>query len=80
MIWKRLNDHGKNWRHVFKALTLLDYLVKTGNEKVAKQCQENIFAIQTLKDFVYVEENKDQGTLKESEADRYPIRLCFLCI
>ena len=25
------------------------------------QCEENIFAIQTLKDFVYVEENKDQG-------------------
>lgn len=20
MIWKRLNDHGKNWRHVYKAL------------------------------------------------------------
>lgn len=61
MIWKRLNDHGKNWRHVYKALTLLDYLIKTGSEKVAQQCKENIFAIQTLKDFMYVEENKDQG-------------------
>ena len=20
MIWKRMNDHGKNWRHVYKAL------------------------------------------------------------
>ncbi|XP_054721280.1 epsin-2-like [Uloborus diversus] len=29
--------------------------------KVAQQCKENIFAIQTLKDFQYVEENKDQG-------------------
>ncbi|XP_016113740.1 epsin-3-like [Sinocyclocheilus grahami] len=29
MVWKRLNDHGKNWRHVYKALTLLDYLAKT---------------------------------------------------
>uniref|UniRef100_A0A3B4FR36 ENTH domain-containing protein n=1 Tax=Pundamilia nyererei TaxID=303518 RepID=A0A3B4FR36_9CICH len=32
MVWKRLNDHGKNWRHVYKALTLLDYLIKTGSE------------------------------------------------
>lgn len=61
MIWKRLNDHGKNWRHVYKALVLLEYLIKTGSEKVAQQCKENIFAIQTLKDFQYIEENKDQG-------------------
>ncbi|XP_046448723.1 epsin-2-like isoform X16 [Daphnia pulex] len=61
MIWKRLNDHGKNYRHVYKALVLLDYLVKTGNEKVAQQCKENIFAIHTLRDFQYYEEGKDQG-------------------
>lgn len=35
MIWKRLNDHGKNWRHVYKALVLLEYLIKTGSEKVS---------------------------------------------
>jgi len=34
MVWKRLNDHGKNWRHVYKALVLLEYLIKTGSEKV----------------------------------------------
>ncbi|XP_030263407.1 epsin-2 isoform X3 [Sparus aurata] len=62
MIWKRLNDHGKNWRHVYKALTLLDYLIKTGSERVALQCKENIFAIQTLKDFQYIDrDGKDQG-------------------
>ncbi|XP_076865258.1 epsin-2 isoform X2 [Brachyhypopomus gauderio] len=62
MIWKRLNDHGKNWRHVYKALTLLDYLIKTGSERVALQCRENIFAIQTLKDFQYIDrDGKDQG-------------------
>lgn len=49
MLWKRLNDHGKNWRHVYKALVLLEYLIKTGTEKVAQQCKENIFAIETLK-------------------------------
>ena len=35
MIWKRLNDHGKNWRHVYKSLVLLEYLIKTGSEKVS---------------------------------------------
>ncbi|WAQ95252.1 EPN1-like protein [Mya arenaria] len=61
MIWKRLNDHGKNWRHVYKSLVVLDYIIKTGSEKVAQQCKENIYAIQTLKDFQYQEDNKDQG-------------------
>ena len=61
MIWKRLNDHGKNWRHVYKSLVLLDYLIKNGNDKVAQQCKEHIVAIQTLKDFQFTEEQKDQG-------------------
>ncbi|XP_026681903.1 epsin-1-like [Diaphorina citri] len=36
MIWKRLNDSGKNWRHVYKALSLLEYLIKTGSDKVTR--------------------------------------------
>ncbi|XP_029365148.1 epsin-3 [Echeneis naucrates] len=62
MVWKRLNDSGKNWRHVYKALTLLDYLLKTGSERVAQQCRENAFTIQTLRDFQYVDrDGRDQG-------------------
>ncbi|XP_029945816.1 epsin-3 isoform X2 [Salarias fasciatus] len=62
MIWKRLNDHGKNWRHVYKALTLLDYLIKTGSERVAQECTKNIFTIQTLRDFQYIDrDGRDQG-------------------
>lgn len=62
IIWKRLNDHGKNWRHVYKALTLLDYLIKSGSERVAQQCKENIYTIQTLRDFQYIDrEGQDQG-------------------
>lgn len=68
MIWKRLNDHGKNWRHVYKSLVLLDYLIKNGNEKVAQQCKEHIVAIQTLKDFQYLEEQKDQGASVREKA------------
>lgn len=106
MLWKRLNDHGKNWRHVYKSLVLLDYLIKVlylyfayncryfqkllqgdyfpkyvfllhmtysccqaadlhlfqcGSEKVAQQCRENIYSIETLKDFQHIEDNRDQG-------------------
>ncbi|XP_004205710.1 epsin-2 [Hydra vulgaris] len=62
MLWKRINDHGKNWRHVYKSLVVLDYIVKTGSERVAQQCRENIFAIKTLKDFQFIDKDgKDQG-------------------
>ena len=60
MIWKRLND-GKNWRHVYKGLVLLDYILKAGSEKVAEVCKEKIFKIIALKDFYIELQNKDQG-------------------
>ncbi|XP_058046401.1 ENTH domain-containing protein 1 [Ahaetulla prasina] len=62
MIWHRMNDHGKNWRHVYKSLTLLDYLIKNGSKKVIQHCQEGFFNIQILKDFHHLDEaGKDQG-------------------
>ncbi|KPP61521.1 epsin-3-like, partial [Scleropages formosus] len=69
MIWKRLNDHGKNWRHVHKALILLEYLVKAGSERVAQQCRENMITIQTLRDFQYVDrDGRDQGVAVREKA------------
>lgn len=62
LLWKRINDHGKNWRHVYKSLVVLDYIIKTGSDRVAQQCRENIFAIKTLKDFQFIDKDgKDQG-------------------
>lgn len=43
-------------------MTLMEYLIKTGSERVAQQCKENMYAVQTLKDFQYVDrDGKDQG-------------------
>ncbi|XP_061495175.1 ENTH domain-containing protein 1 [Rhineura floridana] len=62
VIWHRMNDHGKNWRHVYKSLTLLDYLLKNASKKVIQHCQEGFFNIQVLKDFHHLDEaGKDQG-------------------
>ncbi|WVR00026.1 hypothetical protein IAU59_007168 [Kwoniella sp. CBS 9459] len=62
MMDKRLNDKGKNWRHVFKALTLLDYCLHAGSENVVIYFKDNIYIIKTLKEFVYVDETgKDVG-------------------
>ncbi|KAJ7070318.1 hypothetical protein B0H15DRAFT_870903 [Mycena belliarum] len=62
MLDKRLNDKGKNWRHVFKSLTLLDYLLHQGSENVIIYFKDNLYVIKTLKEFQFVDEDgKDQG-------------------
>ncbi|XP_004634756.1 ENTH domain-containing protein 1 [Octodon degus] len=62
MLWQRLSDHGKNWRHVYKSLTLMDYLIKNGSKKVIQHCREGFFKLQMLKDFQHIDEaGKDQG-------------------
>nr|XP_044989806.1 epsin-1 isoform X3 [Jaculus jaculus] len=33
MIWKRLNDHGKNWRHVYKTLKDFQYVDRDGKDQ-----------------------------------------------
>ncbi|XP_052440679.1 epsin-1-like [Carassius gibelio] len=61
MLWKRLNDD-KNWRHVYKSLTLLEYLLKTGSDRIPQQCEENIHIIKALTEFRFTDKDgKDQG-------------------
>jgi hypothetical protein len=62
ILEKRLNDKGKNWRHVYKSLTVLEYLLYHGSEMVVKYIQNNIYIIKTLRDFQYIDENnQDEG-------------------
>ncbi|KAL8204670.1 hypothetical protein R6Q57_010293 [Mikania cordata] len=62
VIWKRVNDTGKNWRHVYKGLTILEYLVANGSERVIDEIREHSYQIKSLSDFQYLDHNgKDQG-------------------
>lgn len=62
MLDKRLNDKGKNWRHVLKALKVMDYCLHEGSELVVTWAKQNVFIIKTLREFIYVdEEGKDVG-------------------
>ena len=64
MLDRRLNDKGKNWRHVAKALTVLDFIVRAGSENVVLWSKDNLYIIKTLREFQYVDEDgHDQGTI-----------------
>ncbi|XP_010525787.1 PREDICTED: clathrin interactor EPSIN 2 [Tarenaya hassleriana] len=63
VIWKRLSDTGKNWRHVYKALTVLEYMVGHGSERVIDEIRERAYQISTLADFQYIDSSgRDQGS------------------
>ena len=62
MLDKRLNDKGKNWRHVLKALKVLDYCLHEGSESVVTWARQNQYIIKTLREFQYMdEEGRDVG-------------------
>lgn len=62
VIWKRINDTGKNWRHVYKALIVLEYLVANGSERVINEIKDHSYQILTLSNFQYIDSSgRDQG-------------------
>ncbi|PWA72359.1 ENTH/VHS family protein [Artemisia annua] len=62
IIWKRINDTGKNWRHVYKGLTVLEYLVANGSERVIEEIKEHSYQITSLSEFQYLDHTgRDQG-------------------
>ncbi|KAI0046850.1 ENTH-domain-containing protein [Auriscalpium vulgare] len=59
---KRLNDKGKYWRHVYKSLSVIDYLLHSGAPAFASYFRQNIYIIKTLNEFQHIDENdRDVG-------------------
>ena len=78
MLDKRLNDKGKNWRHVLKALKVLDYCLHEGSELVVTWARQSIYIIKTLREFQYVdEEGRDVGQ-NGSHAHALHVKSCML--
>ena len=52
----------RQWRQIYKALQLLEYIVKHGSERVVDDARAHISTIKMLRNFHYIDEKgKDQG-------------------
>ncbi|KAI9503676.1 Epsin-3, clathrin recruitment and traffic between the Golgi and endosome [Coemansia sp. RSA 1358] len=62
-IYIKFNDTDpSSWRQVYKALQLIEYLVKNGSERVVDDVRGHITIIKMLKNFHHIDANgKDQG-------------------
>lgn len=63
MLWKRmLQDNKKNWRRTYKALRLLDYLLRNGSERVVTSAREHLYDLRTLENYTFIDDlGKDVG-------------------
>ncbi|WWC64895.1 uncharacterized protein I303_107509 [Kwoniella dejecticola CBS 10117] len=57
-----MEKEAREWRQIYKALTLLEFLVKNGSERVVDDARAHVSTIKMLRSFHYIDEKgKDQG-------------------
>ncbi|GAB7365097.1 hypothetical protein MBLNU230_g6188t1 [Neophaeotheca triangularis] len=63
MIYKRFTEKSaEEWRQIYKALQLMEFLVKNGSERVIDDARSHLSLLKMLKQFHYIDMNgKDQG-------------------
>ncbi|EPQ54820.1 ENTH-domain-containing protein [Gloeophyllum trabeum ATCC 11539] len=59
---KFMEKEARQWREIYKALQLLEYLIKNGSERVVDDARSHISTIKMLRSFHYIDDKgKDQG-------------------
>ncbi|CAM0902986.1 unnamed protein product [Alopecurus aequalis] len=62
VLWARLAERDSNWRHVYKALTIIEYLIANGSDRAVDDILDHYSKISVLSSFEFVEPNgKDAG-------------------
>ena len=68
-IFRRfVEKEARDWRQIYKALQLLEYLVKNGAEKVVDEARAHLATIKIVRNFHYIDDQgKDQGINSTSD-------------
>ncbi|KAH6651594.1 hypothetical protein BKA67DRAFT_332362 [Truncatella angustata] len=63
MIYRRFTEKAaEEWRQIYKALQLLEFLIKHGSERVIDDARGHITLLKMLRQFHFIDQNgKDQG-------------------
>ena len=62
-MWKKVGSKGSEWRVVYKALNLLEFLIRNGSERSVEDARDHMYQLRTLCDFQYTDAGtgQDQG-------------------
>ncbi|CAM0882810.1 unnamed protein product [Alopecurus aequalis] len=70
VLWQRLGNTDANWRHLYKALAVAEYLLANGTERAVDGIIDNSSQIAVLTRFEFVEPNgKDVGLNVRKKAE-----------
>ncbi|KAG8055499.1 hypothetical protein GUJ93_ZPchr0001g30400 [Zizania palustris] len=70
VLWQRLGNNGSNWRQVYKALAVIEYLLANGTERAVDDIVDNSSQIVKHTRFEYLEPNgKDVGLNVRKKAE-----------
>lgn len=63
ILYKRFTDKAaEEWRQIYKALQLLEFLIKNGSERVIDDARAHVSLLKMLRQFHFIDQNgKDQG-------------------
>ncbi|EON95959.1 putative golgi to endosome transport protein [Phaeoacremonium minimum UCRPA7] len=63
MIYRRFTEKAaEEWRQIYKALQLLEFLIKHGSERVIDDARSHLTLLKMLRQFHFIDQNgKDQG-------------------
>ena len=63
MIYNRFTEKSaEEWRQIYKALQLMEFLIKNGSERVIDDARSHLSLLKMLKQFHFIDQNgKDQG-------------------
>jgi len=67
-LYRRIQDTGKNWRHVYKSLRVMEYLLTHGSDDSIRSLRAHSLELQQLTHFHHVDEHKDVGQAIRSKA------------
>ncbi|OXC68352.1 hypothetical protein AYX13_03056 [Cryptococcus neoformans] len=71
-----MEKEAREWRQIYKALTLLEFLVKNGSERVVDDARAHVSTIKMLRSFHYIDEKgKDQGINVRNRASEIALLL-----
>ena len=57
-----MEKEASQWREIYKALQLLEYIIKHGSERVVDDARSHVSTIKMLRNFHYIDDKgKDQG-------------------
>ncbi|WVQ82095.1 hypothetical protein IAT38_004223 [Cryptococcus sp. DSM 104549] len=71
-----MEKEAREWRQIYKALTLLEFLVKNGSERVVDDARAHVSTIKMLRSFHYIDEkSKDQGINVRNRASEIALLL-----